>query len=216
MNPSDPVARAVATTTAAIDASVDAGEAPPALSKLAAQVHLSPSHLRRLFVDAVGFTPREYADTRRAAKLRDRLHGGADVSSAILESGYGSPSRVYERTGELLGMSPATARRGAPGELIRYTLADTSLGRIVVASTERGVCLVAFGDTDAELAEEVRRRFPRATVAPGGRAKALGSKPSSGSSMTRRVRPSCRSTCAARSSSAKSGRRCGRSRPERP
>ena len=163
---SDPTARVAATAVAAIDAAVDAGETPPSLADLAAQVHLSPSQLRRVFVDAVGFTPREYADTRRAARLRDRLHAGADVSQAIVSSGYGSPSRVYERTGELLGMSPASARRGAPGEVIRYTLADTSLGRLVVASTERGVCLVAFGDSDAELAEEVRRRFPRADVRP--------------------------------------------------
>jgi len=171
VTPSDSTARAVAAATTAIDAAVDTGEAPPALAQLAAQVHLSPSHLRRGFVDAVGFTPREYADTRRAERLRDRLHAGADVSAAILGSGYGSASRVYERTGELLGMSPATARRGAPGEVIRYTLADTSLGRLVVASTQRGVCLVAFGDTDAELADEVQRRFPRATVEQGGPAQ---------------------------------------------
>jgi len=171
VSPADPTPSAVATATAAIDAAVDAGEAPPTLAELAALVHLSASHLRRVFVDAVGFTPREYADTRRAEKLRERLHGGDDVSSAILGSGYGSQSRVYERTGELLGMSPATARRGAPGELIRYTLADTSLGRLVVASTGRGVCLVAFGETDQGLEAEVRRRFPRASVEPGGPAQ---------------------------------------------
>lgn len=171
MTATDTKTRAVTIATAAIDAAIDAGDPLPALAELAARAHLSASQLRRLFVEVVGFTPREYADTRRAKRLRDTLHGGADVSSAILGSGYGSSSRVYERTGKLLGMSPATARRGAPGEVIRYTLADTSLGRLVVASTERGVCLVAFGDSETELAEEVRRRFPRASVEPGGAAE---------------------------------------------
>ena len=86
------------------------------------------------------------------------------VSDAIATAGFGSSSRVYERTGDLLGMTPAQAKRGAPGETIRYTLADTSLGRLAVATTDRGVCLVAFGESDAELAEEVARRFPRADI----------------------------------------------------
>ncbi|MDZ4180221.1 MAG: methylated-DNA--[protein]-cysteine S-methyltransferase, partial [Coriobacteriia bacterium] len=76
----------------------------------------------------------------------------------------GSPSRVYERPADLLGMSPGAYRRGAPGEAVNYTLADTALGRIVVAWTERGVCLAAFGDDDVMLAGEVHRRFARARV----------------------------------------------------
>ena len=127
---------------------------------------MSPGHLRRAFVSAVGLSPHAYSDARRAEQLRSQLADGADVSTAIATAGYGSASRVYERTGDLLGMTPAQAKRGAPGEAIRYTLADTSLGRLVVASTDRGVCLVAFGESDAELAEEVARRFPRATIEP--------------------------------------------------
>ena len=168
MNAPDPIALAVADATRAIDAAVDAGERPPSLSDLATAVNLSPSHLRREFVARVGITPKAYADTRRAERLRKRLAAGGEVADAIHESGFSSPSRVYERTNDLLGMSPAAARKGAPGETIRYTLADTSLGRLAVATTERGVCLVAFGQSDQELAEEVARRFPRAHIEPAG------------------------------------------------
>ncbi len=164
MVPSEPIAAAVAASTAAIDAAVDTGSRPPSLGELATATHVSPGHLRRAFVSAIGLSPHAYFDARRADKLRRELADGTDVSAAIATAGFGSPSRVYERTDDLLGMTPAQARRGAPGETIRYTLADTSLGRLVVATTDRGVCLVAFGESDAELAEEVARRFPRATI----------------------------------------------------
>jgi AraC family transcriptional regulator of adaptative response/methylated-DNA-[protein]-cysteine methyltransferase len=149
-----------------IDAAVDADRRVPPLAELASAVHVSPSHLRRVFAATLGVSPHAYADARRAERLRALLATGADVGTAIADACFGSPSRVYERADDLLGMTPATLRRGAPGERIRYSLADSSLGRIVVASTERGVCLVAFGDSDDELTAEVRRRFPRAEVEP--------------------------------------------------
>lgn len=160
---SDPLAHAIA----AIDTAVDAGERPPTLEALAHEAGLSAPALRRAFVERVGITPRAYADARRAERLRERLAAGESTASAIHSAGFGSGSRVYERTDALLGMTPATARKGAPGERIRYALADSSLGRLVVAATERGVCLVAWGD-DASLAEEVARRFPRAHLEPAG------------------------------------------------
>jgi AraC family transcriptional regulator of adaptative response/methylated-DNA-[protein]-cysteine methyltransferase len=161
---SEPIAAAVAASASAIDDAIDSGTRAPSLAALAEASHVSPGHLRRAFVAVVGLSPHAYADARRADRLRRQLADGTDVSAAIAGSGFGSTSRVYERTKDLLGMTPAQARRGAPGETIRYTLADSSLGRLVVASTERGVCLVAFGESDAELAEEVARRFPRATI----------------------------------------------------
>ena len=168
LRPQDPMAAAVASATAAIDRAVAQGERPPALAALAAEGHVSASHLRREFVARVGITPKAYADARRGERLRVQLAGGADVAGAIHGSGFGSPSRVYERAEELLGMSPATARKGAPGETIRYTLADSSLGRLVVATTERGVCLVAFGESDEELLADTAARFPRAKLEPAG------------------------------------------------
>ncbi len=163
---SQSIADAVARSVRTIDGAVDSGTRAPSLASLARSAHVSPTHLRRAFVEMVGLSPRAYADARRADRLRCQLADGTDVSTAIAGSGYGSASRVYERTDDLLGMTPAHAKRGAPGETIRYTLADTSLGRLVVASTDRGVCLVAFGDSDVSLADEVARRFPRATVVP--------------------------------------------------
>ena len=168
MNVPDLIATAVAKAARAIGAAVDAGERPPSLAKLAATSHVSASHLRREFVARVGITPKAYADTRRAERLRLRLAQGTGVAEAIHSSGFGSPSRVYERTDDLLGMSPATARKGALGETIRYTLADTSLGRLAVATTARGVCLIAFGENDEDLVCEVARRFPRAHIEPAG------------------------------------------------
>ncbi|HEY3317115.1 MAG TPA: methylated-DNA--[protein]-cysteine S-methyltransferase [Coriobacteriia bacterium] len=149
-----------------IDATIDSDGRVPPLAELARAVHVSPSHLRRLFVERIGVSPHAYADARRAERLRALLAGGIGVAEAIGEACFGSPSRVYERTDELLGMTPAKLRRGAPGERIRYALADSSLGRVVVATTPRGVCLVAFGESDDELTAEVRRRFPRASVEP--------------------------------------------------
>ncbi|MDR3687326.1 MAG: methylated-DNA--[protein]-cysteine S-methyltransferase [Coriobacteriia bacterium] len=168
MTVTDPIAAAVAASANAIDAAVDAGERAPSLELLAATAHVSASHLRREFVASVGITPKAYADARRAERLREQLAAGHDVAGAIHRSGFGSSSRVYERADDLLGMTPAAARKGAPGETIGYTLADTSLGRLVVATTARGVCLIAFGDSDDELLADIAHRFPRAYVEPAG------------------------------------------------
>ena len=164
MSDSNPNASAVAEVTRAIDAAVSAGERAPSLDELAVCVHLSATHLRRVFTQVLGVTPRAYASARRAGALRDALAGGTPVADAIAGSGFGSASRVYERSGELLGMTPARARKGAPDEAIRYALADTSLGRLLVATTDRGVCLVVFGESDPDLVAEAHRRFPRADV----------------------------------------------------
>jgi AraC family transcriptional regulator, regulatory protein of adaptative response / methylated-DNA-[protein]-cysteine methyltransferase len=168
VTPTDSIATAIAASTRAIDAAVDAGDRPPSLEALATAAHVSESHLRREFVARVGITPKAYADARRAERLRERLAAGNDVAGAIHSSGFGSSSRVYERADDLLGMTPAAARKGAPGETIGYTLADTSLGRLVVATTPRGVCLIAFGETGEELLADVHARFPRAAVEPAG------------------------------------------------
>lgn len=162
----DLITAAVTTAAAAIDAAVDSGRCPPSLSTLALSTHVSASHLRREFVSLIGISPKAYADARRAERLREHLASGGNVNAAINDSGFGSASRVYERTHDLLGMTPAAASKGAPGETIRYTLADTSLGRLVVASTALGVCLIAFGESDAQLIDEVEGRFPRAWIEP--------------------------------------------------
>ncbi len=154
------------TAIAAIDSAVDAGERPPSLAALGRLADTTPSALRAGFLSRVGLTPKAYADARRAQRLRESLASGEQVADALYGSGYGSTSRVYERHGDLLGMTPAAYRRGAPGETIRYALATSSLGRIVVGLTAAGVCFIAFGESDEALLGDLAARFPRAEIAP--------------------------------------------------
>ncbi|HEX7091755.1 MAG TPA: bifunctional DNA-binding transcriptional regulator/O6-methylguanine-DNA methyltransferase Ada [Longimicrobiales bacterium] len=134
------------------------------LEQLGRVAYMSPFHLQRSFKRLLGVTPREYVRARRAERLKQRLRAGDTVSRATFEAGYGSGSRVYERAGEELGMTPGTYGRGGAGETIRYAIVTTSLGRLLVAATARGVCAVAFGESDAELEAELRREFPRASL----------------------------------------------------
>lgn len=149
-----------------IDEAIDAGGSPPSLARLSVEVGMAPSKLREAFLIEVGITPRAYAEARRAERLRDDLAAGTTVAEAIHGAGYGSVSRVYERHDDLLGMTPAKYRRGAPGELVRYSYADSSLGRVIVAATDAGVCFIAFGDDDDSLLAELAARFARAEIAP--------------------------------------------------
>jgi AraC family transcriptional regulator of adaptative response/methylated-DNA-[protein]-cysteine methyltransferase len=162
----DSASTAVAAAARAIDAAVATGSHPPALTELALLAHVSASTLRRAFVAATGLTPHAYADAARAGRLRDSLSEGAPVSDAIHAAGFGSTSRVYERTDALIGMTPAALRKGAPGETMAYAFTDTSLGRIVVVTTARGVAMIAFGPGDDDLLAAARRRFPLARLAP--------------------------------------------------
>lgn len=134
------------------------------LEELGRAAYMSPFHLQRSFKRLLGVTPREYVRARRYELLKARLRAGDTVSRATYEAGFGSGSRVYERSGAELGMTPATYRRGGEGEQIRYSIVPSSLGWLLVALTERGVCAVAMGDTAAELEAGLRREFPRAVL----------------------------------------------------
>jgi AraC family transcriptional regulator of adaptative response/methylated-DNA-[protein]-cysteine methyltransferase len=140
-------------------------EGHPSLATLAARIGGSPYHLQRNFRRLVGVSPREYADACRLRKVKRRLRGGDDVTAAMFEAGYGSSSRFYERAVPKLGMSPSTYRRGGEGMQIKYSIVDSSLGRLLVASTTRGVCAVAMGSSDAELERALAREYPAATIA---------------------------------------------------
>src|SRR5690606_32025246 len=109
---------------------------------------LSPWHLQRLFKRTLGVTPRQYADARRLDRFRAGLQQGNGVAGATYDAGFGSSSRVYERAGACLGMTPATYAKGGRGAVIGYALADSPLGRLLVAATPRGVCFVALGAED--------------------------------------------------------------------
>jgi len=137
---------------------------PISLRDLAAHAGLSASHLQRSFKQLLGVSPKEYQDARRVHRFKARLRAGDTVSRATYEAGFGSSSRVYERADELLGMTPASYRRGGAGMRITYTIAETPIGRVLVGTTERGVCAVAMGTTDAETVRALQVDFPNATI----------------------------------------------------
>jgi AraC family transcriptional regulator of adaptative response/methylated-DNA-[protein]-cysteine methyltransferase len=159
--PADPQAERVAAACRFIAANL---EESLTLERIGAEVGVSPYHLQRSFKRLVGVSPREYADALRLGELKGRLRAGDGVFAAIDAAGYGSSSRIYERDNERLGMAPAIYRDGGKGMEISYALADSPLGRLLVAATERGVCAVSLGDDDAALEAELRAEYPAAAV----------------------------------------------------
>jgi AraC family transcriptional regulator of adaptative response/methylated-DNA-[protein]-cysteine methyltransferase len=139
-------------------------EGHPLLARLAARLGGSPYHLHRNFKRLVGITPREYAEAVRLLKVKRHLRRGSDVTGAMVAAGYGSSSRFYERAAPKLGMSPSAYRRGGAGLEIRYTMTASPLGRLLVASTSRGVCSVAMGVSDGALVRALRAEYPAATI----------------------------------------------------
>lgn len=134
------------------------------LGALAGRVGLSRFHFQRAFTQVVGISPRAFAEACRLGQVKTALKKGERVTPAIYDAGYGSSSRLYERAGAALGMTPATYRKGAPGIEIDFTIADSPLGRLLLAATARGVCRVMIGDSDRTLEEDLREEYPQATV----------------------------------------------------
>ncbi len=132
------------------------------LAELAGEVGLSPWHLQRLFKKAMGVSPRDYADARRARRFRDELKRGESVAGATYGAGYGSSSRVYEDARSQLGMTPASYAAGGKGARIVYATVESPLGRLLVAATAKGVCFVSLGADDDALEETLRAEFPAA------------------------------------------------------
>lgn len=141
---------------------------PVTLAALAREVGLSPFHLQRAFKRALGISPREYRAAERRRRLAERLRKGDSVSRATFEAGFGSSSRVYERTSDRIGMTPATLRKGGAGQKIQFSIVDSPLGRLLAAYTERGVCSVKIGDDDRRLEAEFRDEFPTAEIHRAG------------------------------------------------
>lgn len=137
-------------------------DGPLTLEELSARAGTSPHRLLRTFKQIVGVSPRRYQDALRLDRLKTKLRLGQAVTASLYEAGYGSSSRLYERAPERMGMTPATYRRGGTGVRIRYATADTCLGRLLVARTERGICSVSIADSDAVLEARLEREFPLA------------------------------------------------------
>jgi AraC family transcriptional regulator of adaptative response/methylated-DNA-[protein]-cysteine methyltransferase len=144
---------------------------PLGLTALASQVGGSPWHLHRNFKRLVGLTPRQYAEACRLRRMKRKLRTGVDVTTAVVEAGYGSGSRFYERAAPMLGMAPSQYRKGGAGMRIQFTIVDSPLGRLLVGATAKGVCAVAMGTSDAELERSIAAEYPAAhvTAADGGK-----------------------------------------------
>ena len=132
------------------------------LDELAARAGVSPFHFQRSFKAATGVTPKQFAEACRMEQLKHNLRSGT-VTDAIYEAGFGSPSRVYERTPKL-GMTPAAYGAGGRDATISYASATSPLGRMMLGATDRGLCFVQFADTDAELLAMLQREYPKAEL----------------------------------------------------
>lgn len=136
------------------------------LAALAARAGLSRFHLQRRFKAVVGVTPREYGEACRMRRLKNELRQSPDVTGAVYAAGFGSSSRVYERSDARLGMTPSQYRRGGEGVAIAYATTLTPLGLMMLAATERGLCFLQFGDTEEDLTAALHGEFPAARIAP--------------------------------------------------
>jgi AraC family transcriptional regulator, regulatory protein of adaptative response / methylated-DNA-[protein]-cysteine methyltransferase len=134
------------------------------LERLARVVGMSPYHLQRTFKRMTGLTPKAYAGALRLERMKSRLRQGDTVSRATYEAGYGSGSRVYEQAQARLGMTPGAYRRGGRGMRVQYALVPCTVGLLLAASTERGLCAVMLGDEAESLEAALRREYPAATV----------------------------------------------------
>ena len=159
----DDVSRDEAAVLAALD-EIKQAEDAPSLAALAAIAGYSPTHFQRVFKRATGLSPAAYARALREERARDALSGGDSVTGAIYGAGYGSPSRFYENTRGRLGMTASAWRNGGAGVTIRFAVVDTSMGAMLVAATDKGVCRLSFGEDESAL----RARFPKAELVAGG------------------------------------------------
>ena len=145
---------------------VDSDEDTVRFGALAVRLGTTPATLRRAFLRVTGLRPRELAEALRLARFKKLLRAGKSITDALYETGYGSSSRVYERSNAQLGMTPATYRKGGKDMKIGYSIAKSALGRVLVGATQRGVSAVYLGDTEAKLIEELRQEYPRAEISP--------------------------------------------------
>ncbi len=140
----------------------------PKLADLAKEVGLSPYHFHRLFKEHVGITPKQLASSHRFRRFSDRLKAGDSITEAFYEAGYSSSSGVYNENQDQLSMKPKEYKAGGAGITIHYGVAECTLGWIIVAATNRGICSIEFGDDPALLPQQLQDRFPKATIVKAG------------------------------------------------
>jgi len=146
---------------------IETAEEMPSLDALADAAGLSRFHFHRVFTATTGLTPRAYAAAHRARRVREGLARGGSVTEAIYDAGFNSNGRFYEASADLLGMTPGAFRAGGAGASIRFAVGQCSLGSILVAATERGVCAILLGDDPDRLVRDLQDRFPKARLVGG-------------------------------------------------
>jgi AraC family transcriptional regulator of adaptative response/methylated-DNA-[protein]-cysteine methyltransferase len=155
-----------ATVTAACRI-IEASETVPGLEDLAKRVGVSPYHFHRMFKQVTGLTPRAYAAAHREKQMRHALGRCGTVTEAIFDAGYTSSGRFYETSNEVLGMTPTNYRAGGANTEIRFAIGECSLGSILVATSDRGICAILLGDDPNALARDLQDQFPRARLIGG-------------------------------------------------
>jgi AraC family transcriptional regulator of adaptative response/methylated-DNA-[protein]-cysteine methyltransferase len=147
---------------------IETAEELPRLNDLAAASGMSPFHFHRLFKAATGLTPKAYGAARRAQRVREQLSRGRNtVTEAIYDAGFNANSRFYETSNAALGMTPTNYKKGGAGADIRFAIGQCSLGAILVALSEKGVCAILLGDDPEALTRDLQDRFPRANLIGG-------------------------------------------------
>jgi AraC family transcriptional regulator, regulatory protein of adaptative response / methylated-DNA-[protein]-cysteine methyltransferase len=146
---------------------IAAAEEAPSLADLAASAGLSPFHFHRVFKKVAGVTPKAYAAAEQARRAADGLRTAETVTEAIYDAGFNSSSRFYETATARLGMTPTAVRRGGQGAVIRFAVGEASLGAVLVAATNKGVCAIMLGDDPDRLVRDLEDRFPRAELVGG-------------------------------------------------
>lgn len=146
---------------------IEAAEAFPGLDLLAADSGLSNSGFQRAFRQQIGLTPRQYFAAVREVRLRGELQQGSEITAALYAAGYGSSGRFYEAADRVLGMKPGSYRAGGEQLQVHFALGECSLGSILVAESERGICAIFLGDEPEQLLQDLQDQFSRAELMPG-------------------------------------------------
>jgi AraC family transcriptional regulator, regulatory protein of adaptative response / methylated-DNA-[protein]-cysteine methyltransferase len=146
---------------------IEQAEEEPSLAALATAVERSSGYFHRLFKSVTGVTPKDYANAHRAARVREGLGKGSSVTEAMYDAGFNSSGRFYEKSNDMLGMTPTRYRAGGADEEIRFAVGESSLGAILVASSKKGVASILIGDDPNELVEDLQDRFPKARLIGG-------------------------------------------------
>lgn len=152
---------------AAVCRLIESAEIEPNLTQLARTANLSPHHFHRVFKAATGLTPKAYATAHRARRVRAELSGEGSVTAALYDAGFGSNGRFYAASNAILGMTPSRFKAGGADTEIRFAVGESSLGAILVAESDKGICAVSLGDDPDDLVRELQDRFPRATLIGG-------------------------------------------------